>query len=784
MKFLVRASYLQIYNEVISDLLKPERTNLVIREDKRKGVFVEGLSEWVVRSPAEIYGLMERGGSVRATGATKMNEFSSRSHAIFIIIVEQCETVGEGTDVTQSVKIGKLNLVDLAGSERVRITGATGVRLEESKKINQSLSALGNVIAALTDAKPRVHIPYRDSKLTRILEDSLGGNCKTTMMAMVTPALECFLETLSTLKFANRAKNIKNEAFVNEDLDQKALLRKYERELRKLRAELATKSQNVVDKRKLLEVEDERRRAEADKLEAIRALEARSREFMAEKMAKRKLEDRISTMKSQLLTGGSQVEDTPAFRRAIQDEQRKIQEEYQHRVAELERERQTIETDKQQVDRYKVLLLKQRDIMIALTSRLNERDANILALQEELDAYDLNSKKMEDALDRKTARLIQLERMVMDHNASSPTKIKDLEQFMDNAGGSVDGSGGDLGASMSTAASSSSGGGTRKFRPHGDQVVFTNGKSGAQQLLTAEEKVRELEGLLEGLTSGDNDLARELEEVKAEKVSLEYLLREKLEKMVHSEIEDRLNKYKSEVELLKQTQTKTEQLLSMAKMQTNDPELHAKLVGIIQAETEMVQKPYREKLSRLQSELEQKDTELSRLRRAGGSGDDVFQLRNEVKTLRAKLAQAARAGAGAQDDDQVRALEARIGDMQRSHAQFRTEVAAKLEQKNEALRRLNAELEDRSTRGRSHSEADAPAGESAEELSTLRRQISTHAKERAALQTIMEKKIKVLVEAIAAKTDRESAPRELGTLQKLVTASITAMRSSEVAPRS
>jgi kinesin family protein 3/17 len=193
MKFLVRASYLQIYNEVISDLLKPERTNLTIREDSKRGIFVDGLSEWVVRSPREIYGLMQRGAKIRATGSTKMNELSSRSHAVFIIIAEQSEVSflrpdgeslspeefaalmsktsnGRNTQqlaaleaeghVRQSFKVGKLNLVDLAGSERVRTTKATGQRLEESKKINQSLSALGNVIAALTDTRGRQHIPY------------------------------------------------------------------------------------------------------------------------------------------------------------------------------------------------------------------------------------------------------------------------------------------------------------------------------------------------------------------------------------------------------------------------------------------------------------------------------------------------------------------------------------------------------------------------------------------------------------------------------------------------
>jgi kinesin family protein 3/17 len=135
---MVRASYLQIYNENISDLLKTDRTSLQIREDKKRGVFVEGLSEWAVRSPVEIYSLMQRGAMVRATASTKMNDVSSRSHAVFIIIVEQM-TIAQNSmanDPLKNIKVGKLNLVDLAGSERVRVTGATGKRLEECKKIN------------------------------------------------------------------------------------------------------------------------------------------------------------------------------------------------------------------------------------------------------------------------------------------------------------------------------------------------------------------------------------------------------------------------------------------------------------------------------------------------------------------------------------------------------------------------------------------------------------------------------------------------------------------------
>lgn len=197
-------------------------------------------------------------------------------------------------DAPKQIKVGKLNLVDLAGSERVRVTGATGKRLEESKKINQSLSCLGNVIAALTDQRPRAHIPYRDSKLTRLLEDSLGGNCKTTMMAMISPSSEGFGESISTLKFATRAKKIKNEARINEDVDQRALLRKYEVELRKLKQELTEKNKHS----HLVQLEEEKRRAEQDKAAAITALEERNRDFILEREEKKRLEEKIRALNS------------------------------------------------------------------------------------------------------------------------------------------------------------------------------------------------------------------------------------------------------------------------------------------------------------------------------------------------------------------------------------------------------------------------------------------------------------------------------------------------------
>ena len=229
--YIVKASYLQIYNEFINDLLIPERKNLNIREDKKKGIYIDNLSEWIVRNSDDIYTLLEKGSENRATSSTAMNEISSRSHAIFIITVEQMTSNNDNNVYNFSTKISKLNLVDLAGSERTKFTGAKGKQLEESKRINKSLSALGNVINALTDTKGGTHIPYRDSKLTRLLEDSLGGNCKTTILTMISPCQDFIFETLSSLSFAKRAKRIKNKPKINEEINHKNLMSQYEIQL-------------------------------------------------------------------------------------------------------------------------------------------------------------------------------------------------------------------------------------------------------------------------------------------------------------------------------------------------------------------------------------------------------------------------------------------------------------------------------------------------------------------------------------------------------------------------
>ncbi|KAI9719737.1 MAG: Kinesin heavy chain [Candelaria pacifica] len=221
-EYTVRVSYMEIYMERIRDLLAPQNDNLPVHEEKSRGVYVKGLLEIYVSSIQEVYEVMRRGGNARATAATNMNQESSRSHSIFVVTITQKNVE------TGSAKSGQLFLVDLAGSEKVGKTGASGQTLEEAKKINKSLSALGMVINSLTDGKS-THIPYRDSKLTRILQESLGGNSRTTLIINCSPSSYNDAETLSTLRFGVRAKAIKNKAKINAELspsEMKQLLKK------------------------------------------------------------------------------------------------------------------------------------------------------------------------------------------------------------------------------------------------------------------------------------------------------------------------------------------------------------------------------------------------------------------------------------------------------------------------------------------------------------------------------------------------------------------------------
>lgn len=288
------------------------------------GVYVKGLRSFVCKSVKEIEHVMAVGNRNRTIGATDMNEHSSRSHAIFMITVEMSDLNG----AKGQVRVGKLNLVDLAGSERQAKTGATGDRLKEASKINLSLSALGNVISALVDDRCQ-YIPYRDSKLTRLLQDSLGGNSKTLMVANIGPASYNYDESLTTLRYANRAKNIQNQPRINED-PKDALIRQYQEEIERLKTllverthkthpageELSWERQNEYYDREAEELEQQKatilmdkHQSEEEKAQELKALEEKRRLVESERKYAMELNEKIESMESKLLQGGKNIID-------------------------------------------------------------------------------------------------------------------------------------------------------------------------------------------------------------------------------------------------------------------------------------------------------------------------------------------------------------------------------------------------------------------------------------------------------------------------------------------
>ncbi|KAL4279291.1 hypothetical protein GQ457_03G033960 [Hibiscus cannabinus] len=262
-EILIRVSFIEIFKEEVFDLLDsnsaalskvegmslakhaaPGRLPIQIRETVNGGITLAGVTEAEVRTKEEMASYLSRGSLSRATGSTNMNSQSSRSHAIFTITMEQKKIAsclnGVNDDVGDDILCAKLHLVDLAGSERAKRTGADGMRFKEGIHINKGLLALGNVISALGDERKRKeggHVPYRDSKLTRLLQDSLGGNSKTVMIACVSPADTNAEETLNTLKYANRARNIQNKAVINRD-PMAAQLQRMRSQIEQLQAEL------------------------------------------------------------------------------------------------------------------------------------------------------------------------------------------------------------------------------------------------------------------------------------------------------------------------------------------------------------------------------------------------------------------------------------------------------------------------------------------------------------------------------------------------------------------
>ena len=236
----VSISYLEIYNEIIFDLLSPVPTNdqkgeINFQEDSKGNVVVKGLSKHIVANEEEAFNLLFEGESNRTVSEHQLNKASTRSHCIFTISIEMKSKV----ESSEKVLTSKLNFVDLAGSERVKETGSSGLALKEAAYINKSLTFLEQVVVALTDkTKRKEYVPYRQSKLTHILKDAIGGNCRTIMIATIWPEEQFILDTLSTLNFAKRMKNVVNELSVNIMLDKNAYVKKLNKEIKELKKEL------------------------------------------------------------------------------------------------------------------------------------------------------------------------------------------------------------------------------------------------------------------------------------------------------------------------------------------------------------------------------------------------------------------------------------------------------------------------------------------------------------------------------------------------------------------
>uniref|UniRef100_A0ACD5TYJ3 Uncharacterized protein n=1 Tax=Avena sativa TaxID=4498 RepID=A0ACD5TYJ3_AVESA len=291
-EYSMKVTFLELYNEEITDLLAPEEPRfpvLPVSEDKSKkpialmedgkgGVFVRGLEEEVVYSAGEIYKILDKGSAKRRTAETLLNKQSSRSHSIFSITIHIKELTHESEEM---IKIGKLNLVDLAGSENISRSGARDGRAREAGEINKSLLTLGRVINALVEHSG--HVPYRDSKLTRLLRDSLGGKTKTCIIATISPSVYCLEETLSTLDYAHRAKNIRNKPEVNQKMMKSAVIKDLYSEIDRLKQEVfAAREKNgiYIPRERYLQEEAEKK-AMTEKIEKLGAdLEARDKQLV------------------------------------------------------------------------------------------------------------------------------------------------------------------------------------------------------------------------------------------------------------------------------------------------------------------------------------------------------------------------------------------------------------------------------------------------------------------------------------------------------------------------
>jgi len=449
-QFLVRASFLELYNEEIRDLLSHNPKNkLELREKPDVGVYVKDLSSFPIQDAEEMISKLQLGRKNRAVGETKMNRDSSRSHSIFTITIEASEI---GPDGENHIRMGKLNLVDLAGSERQSKTQATGDRFKEAININQSLTTLGNVISALVDPKA-THIPYRDSKLTRLLQDSLGGNTKTVMVANIGPADWNYDETLSTLRYANRAKNIKNKPKINED-PKDAMLREFQEEIAKLKAQLAQiqggagnvtveggkmvieKIVKVEDEQRIKEMEaklqaekeeiarraeEERKRieeqkhlAEEEKKRLLENLKKKEEEERAAKENQQKLLKKLKKMEEKLIVGSKAMEQAMQQEKEYLKMKKELQEK-QEKEAKLAEELAKKEEENILMEKkFNSIKEEIEDKKKKLQKLYQKYQQAKMELQEKAEEFNQERQNLQEQI-REIARQIKLKNLIIDH---------------------------------------------------------------------------------------------------------------------------------------------------------------------------------------------------------------------------------------------------------------------------------------------------------------------------------------------------------------------------------
>ncbi|MEE6474473.1 hypothetical protein FKM82_010395 [Ascaphus truei] len=377
--FRTEVSYLEIYNERVRDLLRRKSSktfNLRVREHPKEGPYVEDLSKHLVQNYSDVEELMDAGNINRTTAATGMNDVSSRSHAIFTINFTQAKFDAEMPCET----VSKIHLVDLAGSERADASGATGVRLKEGGNINKSLVTLGNVISALADLsqdatnhlakKKQVFVPYRDSVLTWLLKDSLGGNSKTIMIATISPADINYGETLSTLRYANRAKNIINKPTINEDCNVK-LIRELRAEIVRLKALLAQGNQiALLDSPTALSMEEKLQQNEA-------RVEALTKEWTNKWNETQNILKRLEFERQQR----EELEKLENKRKLIKE----MEEKQRFEKAELEKMQQEVESQRKESEIVQLHIRKQEESLKRRSLDIETRLKDLLAEKEKFE---------------------------------------------------------------------------------------------------------------------------------------------------------------------------------------------------------------------------------------------------------------------------------------------------------------------------------------------------------------------------------------------------------------